>query len=127
MRIALPARRPARLPLVSLVDVVFILLFFFMLASSYLDWRSVQVELGGAAPQAPEAQVAWSVQVYADGSLTLNGALMSRAAIEAALRAEPGVRVVLQPVPGVRLQALVAVFDALRPTGAALILGRLPE
>ncbi|OOC09384.1 ExbD/TolR family protein, partial [Thioalkalivibrio halophilus] len=39
--------RPRRRNLISLtplIDVVFILLVFFMLASSFLDWRAVELE-----------------------------------------------------------------------------------
>ena len=46
--IAKPRRRRSPISLTPLIDVVFILLVFFMLASSFLDWRSITL----AAPSA---------------------------------------------------------------------------
>ncbi len=128
MRIALAPRRQVPSPLTSLIDVVFILLFFFMLASSYMDWRSLSMSLGGKAEaDAVTAREAWGIQLYVDGGITLNGALLSEEDIQARLREVPGFPVVVQPEPGVSLQLLVATLDRLRPTGVALVVGKLPE
>lgn len=40
-----PRRKSRAISLTPLVDVVFILLVFFMLASSFLDWRSIEMKL----------------------------------------------------------------------------------
>jgi biopolymer transport protein ExbD len=47
MRIEAPARIRKPLPLIPLVDVVFLLLMFFMLSSTFAKFSSI--ELGGAA------------------------------------------------------------------------------
>ena len=84
MQIPLARRRRVPSPLTSLIDVVFILLFFFMLASSYMDWRSLNMTLGGRAESdAVQRLDAWGVQVYADGAIALNGALLSPQEIDA--------------------------------------------
>ncbi|WP_052378576.1 ExbD/TolR family protein [Polycyclovorans algicola] len=128
MHVPFARRRPIPSPLTSLIDVVFILLFFFMLASSYMDWRSLTLSLGGPADAASaQSRDAWAVQVYADGGLALNGTPLSAEDIDAQLREMPGFPVVVQPEPGVSLQALVTVLDRLRPTGVSLVVGRLPQ
>ena len=68
-------RRRASIGLTPLIDVVFILLIFFMLASSFLDWRSIQVSAGttGAAAARPGLTGALLVDIRADG-LRLSGA-----------------------------------------------------
>ena len=54
----LAAAAQKKRPLISLtplIDVVFILLVFFMLASSFLDWRSIDL----STPAAAEAARGW--------------------------------------------------------------------
>src|SRR3546814_12993071 len=41
-------RRRVRISLTPLIDVVFILLIFFMLATSFVDDRAIEVEIGRA-------------------------------------------------------------------------------
>ncbi|MEM6945656.1 MAG: biopolymer transporter ExbD, partial [Pseudomonadota bacterium] len=41
-RLANRPRKRLRISITPLIDVVFILLVFFMLASSFLDWRSIR-------------------------------------------------------------------------------------
>lgn len=126
MQISAPLRRRNSIVITSLVDVMFVLLFFFLLASSYLDWRSLSLNLGGVGAKTSEAGELWSVQVLSAGQVALNGETLPLAEIRA--RLQGGTRkVVLQPGAGVSLQQLVDVLDALKPSGAALILGKLPS
>lgn len=108
--------------LTSLVDVLFVLLFFFMLVTTYGDWRSWSMALAGA-PGAPAQAGTLTVRVLQDGGLMLGAQRLPLAQIEAQLR-RPQARAILVAEPGVNLQALVDVLDQLRPTGAALSLGR---
>jgi biopolymer transport protein ExbD len=103
MQITRPLRRVHRLPLVSLVDVVFILLFFFMLASSPArDPRSVPVtlEAGGASGASGPAQ--------------------------AYLQAQPPLQLRLRAGPQARLQDLLGVMDQLHAAGWAHVLEAPP-
>ena len=114
-------RRRARISLTPLIDVVFILLVFFMLASSFLDWRSISLSSTAAASGGGGVEGALLVDVGTD-SVRLAGETMSPAAlarrIETALGEKPDRRVLLRPRLGVEMQRLVTVLDRLQAAGA---------
>lgn len=111
-----PRRRPALTPM---IDVVFLLLVFFMLASRFGVERTLQLSLGGTG-----AQAAWSgpprlVDIGAQGEISLNGrsvALADLAGDLEPLMDTPADPVVLRPKGG-DLSAVTAVIDALRAAG----------
>lgn len=113
----------ARISLTPLIDVVFILLVFFMLASSFLDWRAFDLSVGApGSSAAPDDGTRLHIQVRADGSWRLNGEPVSVGDLQARVRErldrdpQPGIRV--EPQAGVPLQATIDVLDALRAAGA---------
>jgi len=114
------ARRPL-IGLTPLIDVVFILLIFFMLASSYLDWRAIALDTPAAAAGEPAAGALF-VEVRA-GGLRLSGrptdldALAGTVAERA--RRDPDLRVVVQAEADVALQRTVDVLDRLSVAGVA--------
>ncbi len=116
-------RRP-QIPLTSLVDVVFILLFFFMLASRFAQLQAIELNLAAAdgGILAP-AEVTRLLRLDADGALRLDGEAVDLEQLLARLREQPGVHLVVQPAPGVPLQQMVELMDRLRPTGARLAAG----
>lgn len=129
MRLAPQPLRRSRIPLTSLVDVVFILLLFFMLASHYLDWRVLPVDLASVV-QTPEAEApaALTVLLLPGGELRLGERPASAAEIVAAIRADAAARpVMLVPARGVSVQATVDTLDALAPSGARIVLGRIRQ
>jgi len=117
-----PRRRRALVSLTPLIDVVFILLVFFMLASSFLDWRGIALDAPGKAAATPSMEGALLVEVRADG-LRLSGETMGleRLAerVGARLALKPEQRVLVQPAAGVRLQEAVDVLDRLAAAGAS--------
>ncbi len=121
-RLAREGRRRARLPLTPLIDVVFILLIFFMLASSFADWRSLRLAVAGPAGGAPSAEGALLVDLRPEG-LRLGGASVSAEAFEARLAARlegaPDLQVLVRPAPGVDVQDAVALMDRLEALGVA--------
>jgi len=122
MRIARKPKRRNTIVLTSLVDVMFVLLFFFMLVTTYDDWHSWSMTLSGAAADDADSG-ALLVQVASDGSLLLDAQPVDYAQVEQRLR-QPGARAVLVAGPGVSLQAMVDALNRFKPTGAALTLGR---
>lgn len=120
-RIALPPRRRHAIPLTSLVDVVFILLFFFMLASSYLDWRVFALSLAGEGGEV-SAPVAHSLTIARDGAL-LDGEIVNVEQLRERLRGRAA-PVVVVPDDGVSLQALVEWLDRLKRWGVNASLAR---
>lgn len=123
MRIQRPARRRNAILLTSLVDVMFVLLFFFMLVTRYDDWRGWSMALAGSQAGAAIEGGALILRVQRDGGLMMGDQRLSMEAAEALLRA-PGARAVLVAEAGVNLQTVIDALDRLKPSGAALSLGR---
>ncbi|WP_416897088.1 MAG: ExbD/TolR family protein [Minwuia sp.] len=115
-------RRRALISLTPLIDVVFILLVFFMLASSFLDWRAIDlsppVEAGGGA----RLEGSLLVDIRRD-ALRLAGEPMDLETladrIGVLVADKPGRPVILRPAPDVSLQRTVEVLDRLGAAGAA--------
>lgn len=109
-----------RISLTPLIDVVFILLIFFMLASSFLDQRAIQLGAPAAAVGGASLEGALLVELRRDG-LRLAGErlalpqLMARLAEHAARN--PAQRVLIKPAPGVSLQDAVALLDRVAASG----------
>jgi biopolymer transport protein ExbD len=124
MRIARKPKRRNTIVLTSLVDVMFVLLFFFMLVTQYGDWHSWSMALAGGGDEAENG--ALIVQVMGDGALLLDTQPASFESIAQRLQ-QRGARALLVAGPGVSLQAMVDALDRLKPTGAALTLGRAAD
>lgn len=128
-----PLRRQALVSLTPLIDVVFILLVFFMLASNLLDWRELEVATPAAARSAPALEGAMLVELRADGSVRLGGGTVSMDILEQRvaerIARKPDQRLVVKPQAGVALQTTIDVLEQLSRLGAkdvALLRDRMP-
>ena len=117
------SRRRGRRPLISLtplIDVVFILLVFFMLASSFLDWRSIDLMAPSPTVAGSSTEGSLLVDVRAD-SVRLSGELVSldelAARVGERLVLDADQRVLVRPAAGVPLQEVVTVLDRLSDAG----------
>lgn len=123
-----PRRRslgPA-ITLVPMVDVMVILLIFFMVTSSYLDLdmvpavESAEDAPAAAAPGAPGAVL--MVRITADGGTVVAGQRLDpeefAALLHDRLAADPLAQVVLLPSAAADLQALISVMDLAAKAGA---------
>lgn len=121
MRIESPVRRRSLISLTPLIDVVFILLVFFMLASSFLDWRAIDLDMPPPHEYGLEADHSLEVLIAADGTLTLEGEALARDAlvreVAAAVRSEPERAVIVRPAGEVRLQTMVDLVERLARAG----------
>lgn len=128
-------RMRARVSLTPLIDVVFILLVFFMLASSFLDWQAFDLSVVTPGPDAESSeQQPMRIVLSADGTWLLEGKpvrpVALRARVEAALRSDPARAFYVEPQAGVSLQTAVDALDYLRASGAervSLIRGGRPR
>jgi len=124
MRIAMPPRKTRRLNLTPMIDVVLLLLVFFMMVSRFGGLQGVPLGLA-----AQGGQVAWSgpprlVDVRPQG-LLLNGVPVAAEALASALAplmANPTDAVILRPRDGAAVQQIVAVIDGLRAAGLTRII-----
>ncbi|MEM0942374.1 MAG: biopolymer transporter ExbD [Pseudomonadota bacterium] len=114
-----------------LIDVVFILLVFFMLASSFLDWRSIKLASAGQAAGGGGVEGALLVELTPQG-VRLSGERLSETELATRLSARlaesPEQRLLLRPAPGVEMQGMVQLMDLLAAAGArdiALLPGSL--
>ena len=114
-------RRRTLVRLAPLIDVVFILLVFFMLASSFMDWRMIRMDGAGAGSGEASAVGAMLVQVE-PGRIRLGGEEVTldtlSVRVQRALRDSPDQRILVQPAAGVPLQRSVEVLDSLHRSGA---------
>ncbi len=116
-------RRRSLISLTPLIDVVFILLVFFLLGSSYLDWRSIQlVPPATARASLPPEPRMMLVEIRPDG-LRLSAEPVSPDVLvdrlQPHLRRFPDLLVLVQPTHGVTLQETVHLLDALSAAGVA--------
>ncbi len=117
------SRRPSvRLGIAPLVDVVLLLLIFFLLTSSYVVPQVLDLELPGSATAEPGPETAIVVGLDREGRLSLNGEPLSRAALGPALAgllsSGPQRRVQVRAHAGLSIDRLVGLLDDLRGAGA---------
>lgn len=126
---SLSLKRPrsprALISLVPMIDVMLIMLVFFMVTSTYLDLDmipAVQQQDRGGATDTAVAPGVLMIRLRADGVAVLRGQALQGAALTGALRAalagEPLAQVVVLPSGGATTQALVSVMEAATRAGA---------
>ncbi|MGO1119218.1 ExbD/TolR family protein [Rhodovibrionaceae bacterium A322] len=113
-------RRRSPISLTPLIDVVFILLVFFMLASSFLDWKAISLNTPGKAGAGASMTGSLLVEVR-DGELRLTGQVISLddlvTDIQQRLEDKEDLRVLIKPAKGVTLQQAIDVLDRLSAAG----------
>lgn len=120
--VQLEAPRPVRRPLglTPLIDVVFLLLLFFMLASTFQKYGEIDLVAAGRGALAPAAERPLLVRVHEDGTLDLNARAVQPDQLEAALSAAAAnadLRVLIQVRKGAPTQRLVDVLERVRGIG----------
>lgn len=114
--------------IVSMIDVMIILLFFFMVTSTYLNLDMVPAVENRDAPApadlAPGGVPGTTilVRITADGAAAIGGQTLSPAELDAVIRdrlaPDPLTPVVILPSGGADMQALITVMDTLTTAGA---------
>ena len=118
-------RERPQLAIAPLIDVVFLLLVFFMLAGSFIRQTALELSMGalplaatGSAQAAGETLV---IDVGAGGSISLNGLVIGLERLAAELVGRSGARldskVTIRAKAAVPVQDLVAVMDAISLAG----------
>jgi len=115
---SLPRKR--QLSMTPLIDVVFILLLFFMLASSFIEWREIDLSMAGESAVTSSDKSPLVVQLSQDNflfrgeSVSLDQ-LLEYVASELANQAD--LQIVVQPQANIPLQKMVMLLDQLRALG----------
>ncbi|WP_291730272.1 biopolymer transporter ExbD [Leisingera sp. F5] len=118
MMINRPARPRALISLVPMIDVMLILLVFFMVTSTYLNLDmipAVKPSKGAAGNiQAPAGTL--MIRLGADGVPVMRGTALDgeslRAVLASAVAEEPLTQVVILPSGAAQTQALITVMDS---------------
>lgn len=131
MQIDVAPRRKRSVSLTPLIDVVFNLLLFFMLASSLAKWSGLELATGSEAAATNETPAA-DVYLLGDGELRYDerSYTLEKLATQLAqdLNAERISSVILRAEDGVRLHELIDSFDQLGQAGIkALALGETAD
>jgi biopolymer transport protein ExbD len=133
MQITRRQRQGAVISLVAMVDVLMIMLVFFMVTSTFLDLDMIPMaerERDAPSPAGPGSAVAPGtpvmVRIGADGSSYLRGRALDAGALTAALRAPDlrGSEVLVLPSGQADVQALVRAMDAIsraEPSGMRIL------
>ncbi|WP_259779538.1 ExbD/TolR family protein [Aestuariispira ectoiniformans] len=109
--------------LTPLVDVVFILLVFFMLASSFVEWRSIDAQTQAAQGRSNGLVGTVLADLKPDGDVVVGGRSMPPSMalqyIDDLHGDRPELKVLLRPADGVALQVAVDFAESLKAKGLA--------
>lgn len=110
-------RRP--LSMTSLIDVIFLLLMFFMLATTFTRTTELPLATGGAGAVTTDARP-MLVRLSEDG-LSLNGRALGAEALPEALAGQTSPRLLVALAPGVSSQRLADLLATLRRVPGARV------
>ena len=119
-------RRSRSVSLTPLIDVVFLLLIFFMLASTFLQTQALTVLTPGvSSAEQPTDDAVVEVWLLADGTIKVDREPVLAGGLAAALRgvvsARPDIVVSVLAEEGARTQLLVTAVEAARDAGAKTV------
>jgi biopolymer transport protein ExbD len=119
LELAAPARRRG-ISLTPLIDVVFILLLFFMLSSTFTQWRQLDLVVPGrgATSAVEQHQV---VLLSDEGRFSVDGIefeLRDSAALARQISQQTDDLFVVSARSGLGTQAIIRLLDALKAAGA---------
>ena len=111
--------------LTPLIDVVFILLIFFMLASNFIRWQSLELSVGEPDEILIDHQQVSNIHIFKNGKFALNDEVMPLDQVITYVRknilADQNHPVVIQPEKGSHVQSLVNALDRLEITAGTNI------
>ena len=115
------ARIHAHLDITPLIDIVFLLLVFFMLTSTFLVPEAIELELPESSSASVTDTSPITVSLDQTGQLTLNGERIAldqlRTAIEPLLKQDAESAITLKTDARTEVQPLLKVMDEIRAAG----------
>ncbi len=132
MRLQERPRRRAAINITSLIDVIFMLLLFFMISSTFLEQPGIKLELPAAKAEAVGEPQEYVLTVDRQGALFLNRRPLDLESLEGAIReALPRMQdaaLVLKADQAVSHGLVVRVMDLAKRGGVRkLVIGTKPE
>lgn len=117
MRIDLPARKPASIGLTPLIDVVFILLVFFMLATHFIDLARQPLSVAVTGEPRPADEQVLFIRVLDESLIELNGERLTLEQVAENLVSQAPQPVYVDSDGDASLQAVLRVTDLLQASG----------
>ena len=117
------ARIRSHLDIAPLIDIVFLLLVFFMLTSTFMVPEAIELELPASSSATVTDSTPITVSLAPAGELALNGERIElaqlRAAVAALLKADADAAITLKSDARTEVQQLLAVMDEIRAAGGS--------
>lgn len=114
-------RRARELNLTPLVDIILMLVIFFMLSTSFIISESMELTLPSGKPTLQARGEVLRILVTSTGQVQVDDRLMDRTGLNTILAQQlskhPDKRIVIFTTPGVSVQQLVSILDEVYLTG----------
>ena len=131
MEFARYQRLKQELSVAPLIDVVFLLLIFFMLTSTFIEPEAVDLMLEGGQSATVTPAEPLEVQVTTEGAIRLNGLRLSlgqlTTEISARIKGDQERAVTIKADAEVQVQVLVQIMDQVQLAGANNLRLAIPE
>ncbi len=122
MQLARPTPPPRLISLVSMIDVLLIMLVFFMVTSTYLNLDMIPVaetsDESASASTSDSAGAPLLIRLGADGQPYVRGQALTLAEVASLVAARPEAPVTILPALRADTQALVSLMDTATGAGA---------
>jgi biopolymer transport protein ExbD len=117
----------AEINITPMLDIVFIMLIFFIVTTSFIKEKGLEVSRPSNAPPKELEQKKGPIVLKIDGSsnITLQGRILERKAVQANLEREkaekPNSGLIVAAHPDAETDALVTILDAAEAVGVASV------
>ena len=117
----------AEINITPMLDIVFIMLIFFIVTTSFIKEKGLEVSRPSSAPPKQVEQKKGPIvfKIDSSGNITLKGRLLEREAVQANLEREkaekPDSTLVIAAHPDAETNALVTILDAAKAVGVASV------
>jgi biopolymer transport protein ExbD len=117
----------AEINITPMLDIVFIMLIFFIVTTSFVKEKGIEVSRPSSAPpkEIKKNKGPIVVKIDANGNIMLKGRLLERKAVEANLEREkaekPDSPLIIAAHPDAETDALVTILDAAEAVGVGSV------
>ena len=117
----------AEINITPMLDIVFIMLIFFIVTTSFVKEKGLEVSRPSSAPpkEVTKSKGPIVVKVDANGNITMKGRMLEKKAVEANLEREkaekPDSPLIIAAHPDAATDALVTILDAAEAVGVASV------
>lgn len=118
-------KRVREMDLTSLIDIVFLLVIFLMLTTSFSPSQSLELTLPSQATKNMASENTMRIQIESSGHVTIDGVAVGRSQLEDSIllrvAKDKDVHIGIFSTPGVSVQQLVTVMDMVYASGGRYV------